>query len=366
MSKNIYIVGAHSRARTLAAYLRYLHPDIVIAAYLYDNGDENPERIDGVEVVRMDGKADLCVDSPVYIATRGVHHGHITEKLKGMGFREIRPVTVELDIWLRNAYLEKYYAGIGRNFPRIDRFRDVNVPGGGKMIQNCESVRIYVVKSAQDTLLRQAYAMQPYEGEIQAGAALRDVWDRKSAVMDDTGDNISRKNRQFCELTALYWIWKNARENIIGLVHYRRHFILSGDWLGRMLANRVDVILPVPLYVAPNLDENFRERHGAVEWDCMMECLKKRDRQEYLVAREFFQGNLYSPCNMLIARRQVLDELCEWLFPILFWVAGQIGEKEDAYQNRYPGFLSERLISFFFERHRSTYRIAYCDKNFLE
>ncbi len=224
---------------------------------------------------------------------------------------------------------------------------------------------IYVASSVFDKPLQDSYRFIKEERVLQVGAALTKERISPDAVMDCTGENISEKNRQFCELTGLYWIWKNAGEDYVGLVHYRRHFLLPDNWLERMESNRVDVILPVPLYVAPSIAENYKERHTASDWEYLMKYFETKLSEEYETAREFFNGNLYSPCNMFIAHKGVLNELCEWMFPILFAVAEHGGEKEDAYQNRYPGFVSERLITYFFESRREKYRVVYANKNFL-
>ena len=125
------------------------------------------------------------------------------------------------------------------------------------------------------------------------------------------------------------------------------------------------MILPTPLYVHPSLAQNYKDRHMAADWDFMMEYLKCYYPDDYDDAVNFFDASLYSPCNMFIMRKTVLNELCEWLFPILFACADHGGKKEDGYQNRYPGFLSERLISFFFKKNREKYKVVYADKNFL-
>ena len=58
---------------------------------------------------------------------------------------------------------------------------------------------------------------------IQVGAALTSR--RLSGMQpDNEGDNISEKNKSFCELTAQYWAWKNSSSDYVGFFHYRRYF----------------------------------------------------------------------------------------------------------------------------------------------
>ncbi len=224
---------------------------------------------------------------------------------------------------------------------------------------------IYVASSIYDKPLQDSYTFIKEEIVLQVGAALTAKRISPKAVTDCEGENISNRNKQFCELTGLYWVWKNAREDYVGLVHYRRHFLLPDNWTERMEANRVDVILPVPLYVAPSIAGNYMERHIASDWKYLMEYFSTNLPKEYDAAERIFSGNLYSPCNMIIASKEVLGQLCEWMFPILFAVAEHGGEKEDPYLNRYPGFISERLITYFFESRREKYRVVYANKNFL-
>lgn len=229
-----------------------------------------------------------------------------------------------------------------------------------------KTAKIYVASSIYDKPLRSNYQLTNDERLLQVGAVLSDKRLKPDVLTDCEGDNISAKNKQYCELTGLYWIWKHAKEDYVGLVHYRRHFLLPDDWLKRVVMKDVDVILPVPLYVAPNLAENYMGRHIASDWEYLMAYFKEELPDEFENARKFFSGNLYSPCNMLIARKQVLDKLCSWLFPILDAVVAHGGEKEDPYMNRYPGFISERLVTYFFEAKKDRYNVVYANKNFLE
>ena len=366
--EKIYIAGASSRGRTAREYLEYLYPEVKVAAFLVSpEMTDNDEITDGIPVLTIRPDSGIDNTCRVYIGTRGINHDKLSAELKEIGFQpeNIIPVSVDLDISLRNRYVKKKYDEAGRDFVKFEelsnRIEGERKPGSDSKLSAC----VYAASSIFDGKLTDQYEPLAEERTLQVGAGLTDQRLAGAAETDNTGDNISEMNRQFCELTGLYWIWKNAPGDIVGLVHYRRHFLLPPDWKEIFDKNEVDVILPVPLCVVPSVEENYRQRHIPEDWDNMMGYVKDNHPEDYEAMRAFFKEGLYSPCNMLIARAGVLSDLCSWLFPIVFDVARKGGRRYDKYQNRYPGFLSERLISYFFSGRQGRYKVVYADKNFL-
>ncbi|WP_150540281.1 DUF4422 domain-containing protein [Actinobacillus vicugnae] len=183
---------------------------------------------------------------------------------------------------------------------------------------------------------------------------------------DDSGDNISLKNGSFCELTALYWAWKNNAfpdSDYIGLVHYRRYF--SGKQLslkGKGIASeselltylqQYDVIVAKKRnYYIETIYEHYKNAHYVKDLDLAKQIIQQ-DFPEYITAFEqVISGKTLHLFNMFVLNRKLFSEYCEWLFSILFKLEKYIDiTNYDNYQKRVFGFIAERLFNVWVIHH---------------
>lgn len=173
---------------------------------------------------------------------------------------------------------------------------------------------------------------------------------------DDTGDNISEKNASYCELTGLYWAWKNLDADYIGLVHYRRHFgikrkeDLSGILTYRQLQPMLEkyrVFVPKKRhYYIETLYSHYAHTHYAEQLNITREIIAKK-YPEYVASYDKIVKQTWGYMfNMMIMDRNLLNEYCTWLFDILFELERQMGTQElSAFQGRFYGRVSEIIFN---------------------
>lgn len=186
---------------------------------------------------------------------------------------------------------------------------------------------------------------------------------------DDTGPNISAKNQSFCELTGLYWAWKNLDCEYIGLCHYRRHFgerafplipaqqrILRTEKAIACLGS-APILLPRKrnYFIETNYSQ-YVHAHHAEDLEETRRILQER-YTEYLPAYDAcMKKTTGHRFNMFIMRRDLLDEYCAWLFDILFELERRLDiSSYTPYDRRVFGFVAERLLDVWIERNCCSY-----------
>lgn len=215
---------------------------------------------------------------------------------------------------------------------------------------------------------------------IQVGAALSEVR-FPGYLRDDTGDNISRKNRSYCELTALYWAWKNLGEDFCGLFHYRRYLCPDLTVKGPYLVERqatpecirrlgfdrfpkaiqgYDVVVPRPenQYVPVRQQYASAPFHHEKDLALAEEIIRSRF-PDYVPAMErYFSGTQFYFGNIMIMRRLVLDDYCRWLFSVLEEFDRQADLTGYGPQElRVDGYLAERLLGVYLLAHEDKLRV---------
>lgn len=188
-------------------------------------------------------------------------------------------------------------------------------------------------------------------------------------IRDNTNDNISSKNPNYCELSAQYWIWKNTNDDIKGLVHYRRFFedniihftkksklnhIVSENEVNEIL-NENDLILPKKRnYFIESLYSHYIHSHNKEGLDVTRKVILE-SFPEYLESYDIvFNRKKAHMFNMIIAKREVFDEYSAWLFDVLGRVENNIDISGwDQSESRIFGYISEILMDVWLNKHKN-------------
>ena len=183
---------------------------------------------------------------------------------------------------------------------------------------------------------------------------------------DNTGENISSKNPNYCELTGLYWAWKNMNCEYIGLCHYRRYFGKSthtkdiekkksaifhrADY--EKLLEKYDVILPVKRnYYIETVRSQYEHAHFKKDLDEVQKIIAEKYPGYADAFTAVMDRRTLHILNMFVMKKSYFDEYCTWLFDILFTLEKRIDVSSyDSFEARIFGFLSERLFNVWLER----------------
>lgn len=206
---------------------------------------------------------------------------------------------------------------------------------------------------------------------VQINSSLNERWE--GYYHDSDGENIAEKNYCYCELTAMYWLWKNVNSDIKGLCHYRRLFsnnfdvtmsemdyfegekvkshILSEEQIQYILKDYAAIV------VRPYRPYPLKEKDDLAIWcyESDLNVLKKiiyNDYPDYISSYEkIMQSTNISHYNMLVADSNIFNDYSEWLFKILEKVEKNTNiESYDVQHKRIYGYLAEMLLNVYIDK----------------
>lgn len=180
---------------------------------------------------------------------------------------------------------------------------------------------------------------------------------------DDEGENISNLNPFFCELTGLYWAWKNINESYIGLAHYRRHFAsknINRDKWKKILRKRdideylgkIKIFVPQKRrYWIETLYSHYKHTHYISQLDETRKIIKEKYPKYLMSFDKICKQRWGYMFNMMIMEKSFLCSYCEWLFDILFELRKRLGEDGlSAFHSRYYGRVSEIIFNVWLDK----------------
>lgn len=346
--KNIYIYGAKSTALGICKAIEKLYSDCCcIRGFLVSSWENNPLTLAELPVIELEKFTDK--EASILIATPENLHNEIICKLEENGFYNY----VSIDSKEESKLMERYFHKIAK-FPIIHR----PIP----------KLEVYVAKFYKDQKLKYIRKFPDWFTPIQVGTVLTE--ERIAESFDNSGENISEKNVNYCELTALYWIWKNRLlQNFdidyYGLFHYRRILDIKEEDLYKLLEKDIDVILPLPTLHEPDISEHHSRYIKEEDWNVMLQALEELQPDYASNFSKIFSQQYFYNYNIILAKKSVLLDYCEWLFPILERVEALSIPKGWERADRYIGYLGENLMTLYFFSNQKNLKIYHTGRLML-
>lgn len=206
---------------------------------------------------------------------------------------------------------------------------------------------------------------------IQVGKSLSNV--NLGIQGDDEGDNISEKNPSYCELTGMYWAWKNLKNvDYIGLCHYRRYFDFHNQcvWpypqtsfptesfsqldlsLSKKVINELErgcIIMAKERKYGYSIYVDYCQNHISDDIKILTEVIRDYTPEYFeSYVKLMFANNKLMHYNMFIMPWKEFDEYCTWLFKVLAIVERKINiSNYNSTQIRIFGYMAERLLNVY-------------------
>ncbi len=359
---NLVIYGAQGIALGAYEAIHKLYPIRKILCFLVTEQKGNAAFLSGVPVVELNTFAGRLSqkekdNTEILIATPENVMEEIEKNLNEQGFYCHVRLTSR-----RWAELMSYHYMCDKNFLPLSA-----LPVG----YHKSGIHLFMAKHYKDKPLINNCHMREWITPIQVGASL--CKERIANLLDCDGENISRKNGNYSELTALYWIWKNRlclksaipEFEYYGLVHYRRILELTDDDVLRLADNDVDAVLPYPMPYEPNIEVHHEKYLKSEDWNAVLTAVSELqpDYME-LFSSLLHQKYLYN-YNIMVARKHVLADYCEWLFPILERVEQLSIPEGKERSDRYIGYAGEALATLYFMVNKGKLNITHAGCRFL-
>lgn len=187
--------------------------------------------------------------------------------------------------------------------------------------------------------------------------------------IDNEGENISEKNDSYCELTGIYWAYKNNEYEVFGTAHYRR-YLMNGFFAKKSLDNvlgeekilrllsKYDIIVPSKIVMIIHTNHFHYVIHHKKEALDITEQIIKDDYPDFYKSYKKVMRRVWAHYfNIFIAKKEIAQGYLDWLFELLGKVEGKINLDEYVGQEkRVFGYIAELMLDVYIDAKKLKYK----------